>query len=418
MAVAIVIALRVVVPFSILRWPIGGALASMLVDALDVVLVDALARVFGEPLEFGAFYSQIDKWLDTWYLGLEAFVAWRWPESMLRRVAIALFAWRLLGVILFEATASRELLLVFPNLFENFYLFVVIARRFAPQLLPRTWGRLGLVLVLLWIPKIVQEWVLHWEQLHPWQWLRETLLRGAWPGWLGCRLSTRPAVPSPRGPVSCGHGPSPPRPDPWPRRVGQRRRDGPARRRPAGARDRRAGGRPAARSGGAGDPRLRGPPGGRRGSRGGAGDPPAGRRRRAILRRARGEPRRGGRVRRGATAARAGPPLVPAPPARPARRLGRPHGSVGLLQEQAATRVPDLVPIRYGRMAVSPFTFFRGAALPMAADLATTPASGVIVQLCGDAHLSNFGLFASPSATSCSTSTTSTRRSTARSSGT
>ena len=81
MAAAIVIALRVIVPFSILRWPLGGALASMLVDALDVVLVDALARAFGEPLEFGAFYSQIDKWLDTWYLGIEGFVAWRWPES-------------------------------------------------------------------------------------------------------------------------------------------------------------------------------------------------------------------------------------------------------------------------------------------------------------------------------------------------
>jgi uncharacterized protein (DUF2252 family) len=69
---------------------------------------------------------------------------------------------------------------------------------------------------------------------------------------------------------------------------------------------------------------------------------------------------------------------------------------VALLVEQAATRVPSLVPIRYGRMAVSAFTFYRGAALPMAADLATTPASGVVVQLCGDAHLSNFGLFASP----------------------
>ena len=69
---------------------------------------------------------------------------------------------------------------------------------------------------------------------------------------------------------------------------------------------------------------------------------------------------------------------------------------VGLLLGQAASRVPDLVPIRHGRMLVSPFTFYRGAALPMAADLATTPASGLRVQLCGDAHLSNFGAFASP----------------------
>jgi uncharacterized protein (DUF2252 family) len=69
---------------------------------------------------------------------------------------------------------------------------------------------------------------------------------------------------------------------------------------------------------------------------------------------------------------------------------------VGLLEEQAVTRVPELVPIRYGRMLVSPFTFYRGAALIMAADLAATPRSGLHAQICGDAHLSNFGVFASP----------------------
>lgn len=67
-----------------------------------------------------------------------------------------------------------------------------------------------------------------------------------------------------------------------------------------------------------------------------------------------------------------------------------------LLAEQGATRVPELDPIRYGRMAASPFAYFRGAALPMAADLATVAQTGVRVQLCGDAHLSNFGGFASP----------------------
>ncbi|MEE2032227.1 DUF2252 domain-containing protein [Rhodococcus chondri] len=74
------------------------------------------------------------------------------------------------------------------------------------------------------------------------------------------------------------------------------------------------------------------------------------------------------------------------------------HGRdpVELLEIQAAIRVPDLVPVRYGRMAVSAFTFFRGAASVMADDLSRTPTSGVHTQLCGDAHLSNFGLFATP----------------------
>jgi uncharacterized protein (DUF2252 family) len=69
---------------------------------------------------------------------------------------------------------------------------------------------------------------------------------------------------------------------------------------------------------------------------------------------------------------------------------------IELLQRQAKTRVPELVPIRYGRMLVSPFAFYRGAAFIMASDLANTPRSGLSVQCCGDAHLSNFGVFASP----------------------
>ena len=67
-----------------------------------------------------------------------------------------------------------------------------------------------------------------------------------------------------------------------------------------------------------------------------------------------------------------------------------------LLEEQAATRVQELVPLRYGRMLRSPFTFFRGAAYLMASDLAGTPRTGLTVQLCGDAHLSNFGSFMAP----------------------
>jgi uncharacterized protein (DUF2252 family) len=69
---------------------------------------------------------------------------------------------------------------------------------------------------------------------------------------------------------------------------------------------------------------------------------------------------------------------------------------LAILERQARTRVPELVPIRYGRMAASPFAFFRGAAAVMAADLAPTPVSGLGAQVCGDAHLSNFGAYAAP----------------------
>jgi uncharacterized protein (DUF2252 family) len=69
---------------------------------------------------------------------------------------------------------------------------------------------------------------------------------------------------------------------------------------------------------------------------------------------------------------------------------------ISILEEQAKTRVPDLVPIRHGRMLTSPFAYFRGAAAPMAWDLAHTPTTGIRVQCCGDAHLLNFGMFAAP----------------------
>src|SRR5690349_15153370 len=74
---------------------------------------------------------------------------------------------------------------------------------------------------------------------------------------------------------------------------------------------------------------------------------------------------------------------------------GRPD-PIAILEEQNATRVPELVPIRHGRMIVSPFTFYRGSAAIMASDLSHTPSTGLRVQCCGDAHLSNFGVFAAP----------------------
>ena len=99
-----------------------------------------------------------------------------------------------------------------------------------------------------------------------------------------------------------------------------------------------------------------------------------------------------GRAARGRAARAAVPRESHAALALPASR----PDPVSLLERQAATRLPDLVPIRYCRMLVSPSSFHRGAALVMAHDLAATPASGLIVQACGDAHLSNFGFFSSP----------------------
>jgi hypothetical protein len=84
-------------------------------------------------------------------------------------------------------------------------------------------------------------------------------------------------------------------------------------------------------------------------------------------------------------------------------------GPLGILRAQDATRVADLVPLRRARMSASPFAFYRGTAALMAADLGAGPSSGIHVASCGDAHVANFGFYASPQRTSCSISTTSTR---------
>lgn len=163
-------------PLTILRWPLAGGILSLVVDAVDVVLVDLFAKLFGEPGEFGPLYAQLDKYLDTYYLALEVIVARRWQEVVPRRTAYALFGWRVLGVALFEITVSRPLLVVFPNLFENYFLYILIARRWFPRFVPRTLTQSVIACLVLLIPKEIQEFVLHYEELHPWQWLRQTVI--------------------------------------------------------------------------------------------------------------------------------------------------------------------------------------------------------------------------------------------------
>src|SRR5215207_9726252 len=97
------------------------------------------------------------------------------------------------------------------------------------------------------------------------------------------------------------------------------------------------------------------------------------------------------RARRGLAARVALPPRRQAELVLPAKR----PDPVALIEEQARSRVPELVPVRHGRMMVSPYTFFRGNTLGMATDLGAGPVTGLVAQLCGDAHLSNFGLFGS-----------------------
>jgi hypothetical protein len=168
----VVILLRLAVPLLILRWPLAGGVLAMLLDGADVIIVD----LFG-PGGMGPFYHALDKYLDLYYLGLEAFVSLGWVETAPLRASIALYLYRLVGAVAFEITGIRLLLVFFPNLFENWFLFYLARCRFFPRLRLDTWPRVLVALALLYIPKFFQEYILHYRQLQPWGWFRDTFLR-------------------------------------------------------------------------------------------------------------------------------------------------------------------------------------------------------------------------------------------------
>jgi hypothetical protein len=170
----IIIAIRLVVPLSIFRWPLAGGIASMLVDAFDVVLIE-LIGLGG----FNDSYHTTDKLLDTWYLSIEWLVAWRWENPFAKWIAVALFPYRVIGVVLFELTEERIMLFIFPNLFENWWLYCLISARYFQRIEPRTWFSSSVALVALLIPKMAQEYLLHYQEAQPWDWIKRNILRDA-----------------------------------------------------------------------------------------------------------------------------------------------------------------------------------------------------------------------------------------------
>jgi hypothetical protein len=155
--VLVIAAIRVVGALPVLRWPLAGGLLAILVDLSDLLLRDVL-DLGGTP-----DYQSFDKWADQVYLACFLVVALRWsgPE---RSVAVALYAFRLVGFVVFDLTGARDLLLLFPNVFEFWFILVAALHRFRPGF---TWRPLPLALSLaaLLALKEMQEWALHGARL-------------------------------------------------------------------------------------------------------------------------------------------------------------------------------------------------------------------------------------------------------------
>ena len=167
----IIVLFRLVVPLSIFRWPLAGGIASMIADALDVVLIEVIGLG-----GFEGHYHTTDKLLDTYYLAIEWFVAFRWESPWARWPAIVLFPYRIIGVVLFEITGKRVMLFIFPNQFENWWLYCLIVARFFPSIYPRSWRTTVIPMALLLIPKMGQEYLLHYREAQPWDWFKHNVL--------------------------------------------------------------------------------------------------------------------------------------------------------------------------------------------------------------------------------------------------
>ena len=167
----IIIALRLLIPLTILRWPLFGGVASMLIDALDVVLIEVIGLG-----GFGDHYHKLDKVLDTYYLSLAFWVTLHWDSPWMRVPAMILFPYRIIGVVLFEITQARIVLFIFPNMFENWWIYCLVVMKWFPSIAPRSWKTTLIPLALLLIPKMLQEYVLHFAELQPWDWIKRNVL--------------------------------------------------------------------------------------------------------------------------------------------------------------------------------------------------------------------------------------------------
>jgi hypothetical protein len=155
--VLVIALVRIAGSLPVLRWPLAGGILAILVDLSDLLLMNVL-DLGGVP-----DYQRLDKILDLVYMGTFLVVALRWTGPD-RWVSVALFAFRMVGFVAFELSGARELLLLFPNVFEPWFLLVALLHhRWNP--VPWTAPRLAGAMVPLLTAKELQEWALHWAKL-------------------------------------------------------------------------------------------------------------------------------------------------------------------------------------------------------------------------------------------------------------
>ena len=157
---AIVIILRLAVPMTMFRWPVGGMFAGILADNFDTILLSLIGHgTFGN-------YTLTDKLLDTYLLMFFVYFSLRWDNKVARLTSLALFWYRMVGVVVLSEVEERSLLFFFPNVFEFFFIYQSATMKWWPNLQVDGFRRLALVLPALLVPKLIQEYIVHVAELH------------------------------------------------------------------------------------------------------------------------------------------------------------------------------------------------------------------------------------------------------------
>ena len=178
---------RLIVPLFILRWPLGGLIASVVADTLDVVIIAVFRSGMFED------YTSADKLLDTYMLAFAALVSLRWHNRIARLASLALFGYRVMGVAILQVTDARWVLFLFPSVFDFFFVYHLVTTRWFPALEVNGYRRLAYVLLILSGMKLVQEFLLHMVEFRPLCWINLSIseLVGTGPGSLVVNSSQR-----------------------------------------------------------------------------------------------------------------------------------------------------------------------------------------------------------------------------------
>lgn len=160
----LVAGLRLLMPFSLFWNKAFGVISCILLDIYDLPILG----LFKSPnLFWGIEYHLVDKVLDTYYLFFFFLLSLKWQDKLAKKTSAALFFWRVIGVGGLLLTQERSFLLFFPNIFENFFLFYIIVKSISPNFQIKTISRLFLILLIIGVPKVFQEYVAHHQEMWP-----------------------------------------------------------------------------------------------------------------------------------------------------------------------------------------------------------------------------------------------------------